>query len=125
MCSTLNKALITIHSGKIRAMSEALVILCTCPDEETATRLGSGLVRKHLAACVNVLPGIRSIYLWQGTVNADSEVLMVIKTVREKYQQLEDWLGENHPYDVPEIVALPVGRVSAQYFAWIEDCVGT
>ena len=106
-------------------MSEALVILCTCPDGDVATRLAGGMVENRLAACVNVLPGIRSIYRWQGTVSEDAEVLLVIKTTDAEYQRLEDWLGKNHPYDVPEIVALPVSRVSAQYLAWMEDCVQT
>ena len=106
-------------------MSAALVILCTCPDEDTAARLATGLVGKRLAACVNVLPRIRSIYRWQDTVHEDSEVLMVIKSVGAQYQMVEEWLLDNHPYDVPEVVALPAGRISAGYLAWLEGCLAT
>ena len=105
-------------------MPKAMVILCTCPDEETATRLASGLVEKQLAACVNILPGIRSIYRWQGTVSDDSEVLMMIKTLASQFDDLEKWLLENHSYDVPEVLALPAERISADYLSWIEASVG-
>jgi len=106
-------------------MSETLIILCTCPDEGTASRLASGLVEQTLAACVNVLPRIRSIYRWQGSVVEEPEVLMVIKSTGDHYRRLENWLLENHPYDVPEVVALPAGKVSAGYLAWLEGCLGT
>jgi periplasmic divalent cation tolerance protein len=105
-------------------MSEAMVILCTCPDEGTASRLARGLVEAQLAACVNILPGIRSIYRWQGAVSDDSEVLMVIKSLASRLDDLEAWLLEHHPYDVPEVVALPAEKVSADYLAWIEANVG-
>lgn len=105
-------------------MSEAHVILCTCPDEDTAGRLASGLVENQLAACVNILPGIRSIYRWQGTVSDDSETLMVIKSLASRSGEIESWLLENHPYDVPEVVAISAERVSKDYLAWIEASVG-
>lgn len=111
-------------SGKIRAMSEALLILCTCPDVETATSLSRSLVTAKLAACVNIVPGIRSIYHWKGAINDDQEVLMVIKSLGSLHQELESWILENHPYDVPEVIALPVDKVSASYLAWIESSVG-
>ncbi|NIP18823.1 MAG: divalent cation tolerance protein CutA [Xanthomonadales bacterium] len=101
-------------------MSTVLVILCTCPDREVASRLASRLVEERLAACVNVLPEIRSIYRWEGAVSEDAEVLLVIKTMEARYGELEAWLEENHPYDVPEIVALPAAGVSAGYLAWLE-----
>lgn len=101
-------------------MSEMLVILCTCPDEATASELACGLVDEHLAACVNILPAVRSIYRWQGKICDDAEVLMVIKSLACRYQKLESWLLQHHPYDVAEIVAVPVSRVSADYLAWIE-----
>jgi periplasmic divalent cation tolerance protein len=105
-------------------MQKAMVIFCTCPDEDAAARLASGLVEARLAACVNILPGIRSIYSWQGTVSDDSEVLMVIKSLVSRFEELEAWLLEHHPYDVPEVVALPAERVSPDYMAWIEASVG-
>ena len=105
-------------------MSDAIVILCTCPDEETASRLASGLVEKELVACVNILPGIRSIYRWQGTVQDEPETMMVIKSTRDSFTQLKSWLRENHPYEVPEILALPVGTGLSEYMNWVEVNVG-
>jgi periplasmic divalent cation tolerance protein len=102
-------------------MPEMLVILCTCPDEATAAKLAGGLVEEQLAACVNILPGIRSIYRWQGKISNDAEVLMVIKSLVSRFEELESWLLQHHPYHIPEIVALPVSRVSADYHAWIES----
>lgn len=110
--------------GKIRAMSDAMIILCTCPDAETASALSRSLVEAKLAACVNIVQGIRSIYRWQGEVSDDREALMVIKSLTSCYQALEAWIVENHPYDVPEVIAVPVDRVSASYLAWIESSVG-
>ena len=106
-------------------MSDALVVLCTCPDAEAAGRLAGGLVEHRLAACVNVLPGIRSIYRWQGAVTEDAEELMVIKTTQDRYRALEEWLNDQHPYDVPEIVALAVDDISADYLAWMETATRT
>jgi periplasmic divalent cation tolerance protein len=105
-------------------MAEALVIFCTCPDQATAGRLAAGLVENRLAACVNVLAGIRSIYRWQGEVSDDEEVLMVIKTTETRYPRLEEWLRANHPYDVPEIVAVAVSRISNDYLDWIVGTTG-
>lgn len=105
-------------------MSEALLILCTCPDVETAAALSRSLVEEKLAACVNIVPGIRSIYRWQGAVVDDQEVLMVIKSLASRHQELEARLLENHPFDVPEVIAVPVDKISASYLAWIESSVG-
>ena len=77
------------------------------------------LVRERLAACVNVSPPIRSIYRWQGALQEDSETLMVIKTVASRYREAEDWLQRNHPYDVPEIIALPVEQGLPAYLEWV------
>jgi len=104
---------------------QALVVLCTCPDEETASRLAHGLVEARHAACVNVLPGIRSIYRWQGAVSDAAEALMVIKTVPGRFEAVESWLLAHHPYEVPEVAALPADRVSAEYLAWLGASVGT
>jgi len=84
-----------------------------------AERLASGLVENRLAACVNVLPEIRSIYRWQGELNRDSEVLIMVKTTRSGFAALQDWLQENHPYEVPEILALPVSAGAENYLNWL------
>ena len=96
-------------------------MLCTCPDAATAQRLAGGLVERRLAACVNVLPAIRSIYRWQGEIQDDAEVLMIAKTTRLAYPALEAWLVEHHPYDVPEVLAVPVLKGSAAYLEWVQN----
>lgn len=106
-------------SFKIVSMSEMLVILCTCPDEATAVKLAGSLVERRMAACVNIFPAIRSIYRWQGETCNEMESLMVIKSLACHYKELEAWLSEHHPYDIPEIVALPVNQVSNDYLGWI------
>lgn len=100
------------------AEDQLIVILCTVPDEATAERLAKGLVEERLAACVNAIPGVKSFYRWQGKVEADTEIQLVIKTAGERFDELTAWISANHPYEVPEIVAIPADRVSDAYFAW-------
>ena len=99
------------------------VVLTTAPDQETAERLARALVEAGLAACVNLVPGARSIYRWEGAVQCDAEVLMVAKTIAERVPQLEGWLAEHHPYDCPECVALEAASVEAAYLAWLRASV--
>lgn len=98
--------------------NELLVVLCTAPNEDTAAGLAEGLVEARLAACVNVIPGLKSHYRWQGKLEVDAEVQLLIKTRRGRFEQLAAWIQANHPYDVPEIVALPAERVSEAYSRW-------
>ena len=100
-------------------MKSILVVFCTCPDEKTARALAAGLLEEKLAACVNVLPGIRSIYRWQDEVKDDSEVLMVVKTTQPNLERLTQWLEHHHPYDLPEVIALPVSGGSPGYLDWV------
>jgi periplasmic divalent cation tolerance protein len=100
-------------------LSELVVILCTTPDEATAEKLGRGLVEAHLAACVNAISGVKSFYRWQGKLEADAEIQLVIKTRSERFDEVTAWLKANHPYEVPEIVALPVEKVSERYLEWV------
>ncbi|MFW6050436.1 MAG: divalent-cation tolerance protein CutA [Myxococcota bacterium] len=102
-------------------MDEALVVLCTAPDAETGARLARGLVESKLAACVNVVPGLRSFYTWEGQVQDDPEVQLLIKTRRGRLPEVERWLGENHPYDVPEVLALPVAGGAHAYLSWVDE----
>ena len=95
------------------------VVLCTCPDAATARRLAGGVVEQGLAACVNVIDEIQSIYRWQGEVHEDSETLMIIKTTKARYPALADWLGAHHPYEVPEVIALPVTEGADTYLEWV------
>jgi periplasmic divalent cation tolerance protein len=101
------------------ATSDALVVLCTCPDESVALRIAESLVTERLAACVNRLPGIRSTYRWQDRIQDEPEVLLIIKTLADRYPALELRLKALHPYEVPEIIAVPVVAGSAAYLAWI------
>ena len=98
-----------------------LLVLCTCPDEAAAAALGRLLVERRLAACVNVHGGVRSIYRWNGKVDEDSEALMVIKTTKTRYADVERLIIEQHPYELPEIIAVPIEQGFKQYMAWIED----
>ena len=100
-------------------MTDALVVLCTCPNPEEASRLARGLVENRYAACVNIFPRIRSIYRWQGETQDDEEVLMIIKTSARAFTALQAWLLEKHSYDVPEILALPVAEGSPDYLEWL------
>lgn len=97
------------------------VIFSTCPDPATARRLGVALVEDGLAACVNVVPGLVSIYRWQGATQEDNECLMVIKTTAARVEALTEWLQARHPYELPEIVAVPVTAGLVAYLDWISN----
>ena len=100
-------------------MENAVVVLCTFPDLDQARQIGAALVERQVAACVNLLPGVESIYRWEGKVERAGEVLALIKTAR--YPDLEAALRELHPYDVPEILALPVAAGLPAYLAWLAE----
>lgn len=95
------------------------VVLCTFPDADTARRVARQLVEEKLAACVNLLPGVESIYRWQGQVETAAEVLAVLKTAASQLTVLEKRLLELHPYEVPEFVALESSAVAPEYRAWL------
>lgn len=94
-------------------------MLVTAPDEATAAALARALVTERLAACVNRLPGVRSTYRWQGELHDEAEVLLIAKTTAAGYPALERRIRELHPYEVPEIVALPIEHGSTPYLAWL------
>ncbi|RBP39851.1 periplasmic divalent cation tolerance protein [Roseimicrobium gellanilyticum] len=102
-------------------MEDIVVVFCTFPDSETAKRIAQELVKGRLAACVNVLPGVESIYEWKGELESASEVLGLIKTTGTMYPTLEARLKELHPYDVPEIVAIPASKVQPAYAQWVRE----
>jgi periplasmic divalent cation tolerance protein len=104
-------------------MSEPIAVLIACPAGEPADSLARALVEAGLAACVNRLPGVRSTYRWKGEVVTDEEDLLVAKTTREAFAPLERFVLAHHPYDVPEIVALPILAGHAPYLAWLEASV--
>lgn len=100
-------------------MTDKIVVLSTCPSTEEAERLARALVEKRLAACVNVLSGIRSFYRWKDAVENEEEVLLVIKTSRALLQVLTDEIERLHSYEVPEVIALQVVDGSERYLAWL------
>jgi periplasmic divalent cation tolerance protein len=101
--------------------AEHIVIFCTVPDQETADRIADTLVGGGLAACVNILPGLKSVYTWKGAVCRDSELLCVIKSRASLFGKIEAALRGVHPYEVPEIIALPIVAGHAPYIQWIND----
>jgi periplasmic divalent cation tolerance protein len=105
----------------VSSENHLIVILCTVPHDAAAENLARGLIEGRLAACVNAIPGVKSFYRWQGKIETDTETQLVIKTRSERFDELAAWISENHPYDVPEIVAIPAERVSEAYLAWAAD----
>jgi periplasmic divalent cation tolerance protein len=104
-------------------LGQALVILVTFPDAETARRIVTTLVEERLVACGNLVPGVESIYRWQGAVETASEVLVLLKTENSRYEALESRLKELHPYEVPECLALTVAEGSLPYLRWLNESV--
>jgi periplasmic divalent cation tolerance protein len=102
---------------------EPLIVLSTFPNTDTARHIATALVEERLAACVNLCPAVQSIYRWQGQVESAEEVLAIIKTTRSAYGALEERLKTLHPYDVPEIIALPVERGLESYVKWLGESV--
>jgi periplasmic divalent cation tolerance protein len=97
----------------------ACVVLVTMPDREKALAMAHTLVEEKLAACVNVGPEVRSVYRWQGKVSEDPEVLCVMKTTRDGFEALRARVVSLHPYEVPEVIALPVVAGHAPYLDWL------
>ena len=100
-----------------------LVVLSTFPDAAAARAAAAALVSERLAACVNLLPGVESIYRWQGNLEHSAEVLAVIKTTTARYADMEQRLRALHPYEVPEIIALPAAAVAESYLRWAAEAV--
>ena len=107
------------------SLGSELVVLVTAPDRETARSLAGRLVEERLAACVNVVSGIESIYRWQGEVTSDPEMLLLAKTTRESYPHLAARILELHPYDQPEIIALSISAGDAGYLSWLREACGS
>jgi len=99
----------------------ALLCFCTCPDLESAQRIADMLVEERLAACASVLPGLRSVYRWQGAIERADEVLLLIKTTRERIEPLTARVASLHPYELPEVVAVEVAGGLAAYLDWVEE----
>jgi periplasmic divalent cation tolerance protein len=101
--------------------SEPIVVLMTAANREEASRIAEMLVSERLAACVQFLPEIQSVYRWQGEVARESEVLLLAKTTLDRFDELDRAVRENHSYETPEIIALPVIAISEPYLAWLQE----
>lgn len=101
------------------ARRAAVVAFVTCPDRRSARRVADGLIARRAAACVNILPGVTSVYRWQGKVERSAEHLLIIKTTAAGFSALRRAVLALHPYDVPEIIALPVTQGHRPYLDWV------
>lgn len=99
----------------------AIVIFITAANQKDAERLAQVLVEERLAACVQIVPQVISIYRWENQIRQDAEVLMLVKTVAENFDALAEAVRANHSYETPEIVAVPASRISNDYFAWLVE----
>ena len=104
-------------------MSEHCVIFITTGSKEEADKISRGLVEDKLAFCVNAIPGIQSTYYWEDKIHIDEEFLLIVKTRKDRYDALETWVKINHSYEVPEILALPIGQGLPAYLSGIDDWV--
>ncbi|ADE16579.1 CutA1 divalent ion tolerance protein [Nitrosococcus halophilus Nc 4] len=97
------------------------LIFCTCPDQEVAKKLAALLVENRHAACANIVPGLTSVYRWQGKIETDSECLLLIKSRADHYSAVEQIIREQHPYELPEIIAVTIGSGLDGYLRWIDE----
>lgn len=98
-----------------------LICFCNCPDQTSAKIIAKALVEEHLAACVNMVGGINSFYCWQEKLCEEAETLLIIKTRATMFETMKARLLELHPYQVPEIIGVPIAHGHAPYLAWIEQ----
>ncbi len=98
-----------------------MVVFVTVPDKETAERIARALIESRLAACVNIVDGLKSIYWWQGKIEEDNELLLIIKTRIEVFEELVLKIKELHPYTIPEIIGLPIIAGSKDYVDWLRN----
>jgi periplasmic divalent cation tolerance protein len=99
--------------------AEAIVVMMTAASEDEASRIAEMLVSARLAACVQILPGIESVYRWQGEVKREKEILLLAKTLRSRFDELESKVRALHSYETPEIIALPITAASEPYLKWL------
>jgi periplasmic divalent cation tolerance protein len=98
-----------------------LLVLCTCPDQASAQTIAERVVDEGLAACVNILPGVTSVYQWQGQRETSQELQLLIKTSAAAYDRLEQRISALHPYELPEVIAVPIQTGLTAYLGWIEQ----
>jgi len=106
----------------LRMPTDTLIVMCTCPERASGLQIAEQLVDRRLAACVNIVPGITSVYRWQDRREAAEEVLLLIKTRVERFAELQQAVTELHPYELPELIAVPVERGLSAYLNWVAQC---
>lgn len=109
---------------KNRNVPKCIVVLVTCPSLAVARGISRQLVQRRLAACVNVVPGVESVFRWQGKVQRAREVLLVAKTTAAAFRNVQAAVAKLHPYEVPEIIAVPLAGGSGPYLRWVAGSVG-
>ncbi len=115
-----------VDSAKVSMPATAsLLVLCTCPDKACAEHIAYAMVDAHLAACVNIIPDLHSIYRWQGVCEQATETLLLLKTTEDQYAGLEQALRHQHPYETPEIIALPIVQGFSDYLQWVRASTQT
>jgi periplasmic divalent cation tolerance protein len=101
--------------------SDHLLVLCTCPGNTVAAEIATALIEQELAACVNRVTGVKSWFRWEGHLDQEEEVLLLIKTTAARFAELEAMVRRLHPYDVPELIGIPITVGSEAYLKWIGD----
>lgn len=99
----------------------SIVVYVTVPNREAGKKLANSIVKEKLAACVNIVPGIESVYQWQGEIQSDAEELLIIKTRQSLLEALTEHVKANHEYEVPEVISLPITGGSIPYLKWLKD----
>jgi len=102
-------------------MGESIVVLVSCGSEEEATKIANSLVEERIAACVSIISPVRSIYRWEGKIWDEKEWVLIIKTQKKRFEELEKKVKSLHSYSVPEVIALPIVEGSASYLKWLEE----
>lgn len=106
-------------------MTDLFLLYTTCPDEESGQRIAESLVAGGLAACVNLIPGLTSIYRWEGRMERAREVLLLAKTTEARLPALQEAIRAGHPYELPEIIAVPVAQGLTPYLDWVREACAT
>jgi len=100
-----------------------LMVVTTCPDNETAHLVANKIIERSLAACVNILPEVVSIYQWKGERQQGTEHILLIKTEKSRYTELQNLITESHPYELPEVIAVPISEALPEYLSWIKSAI--
>ncbi|KAH1057644.1 hypothetical protein J1N35_035709 [Gossypium stocksii] len=114
----------TVQAVKMEGNSNivpSIVVYVTVPSREAGRKLAGSIVKEKLAACVNIVPGLESVYLWEGKINSDPEEMLIIKTRQSLLEALTEHVKANHEYDVPEVIALPITGGSPEYLEWLKN----